>query len=477
MLAGCAQIFDLDDRAPSVIGTHVRREIRNDASHFPVVVEVPYETIEAIAVLDDGTRSTVHWESDGTFWFPVARWDQPYRLQITADGATAEYQHHSRFLRLGSRSVGRLDRATVPAGTALEYVVDDAPSNGVVTVATTGVWSETSAPVGANSSFTIDWIKTIPLSPPRGLIDAAQFDRAYWIHHDTFASPEGEAYWGLSRYREDDITLAAGQVTSVVGSSIPIDASSCVRIDLKNQTEATRLQNAGLGTAVFGAWSLRAVPAPAVNASGLGLASMAAPSDLRDVTFDVRFGNPFPGHQPLLVSRVSINRGVIAPGAATVAPLQCGTIRWTTPSLDDCATPTTTAGTVGVPGMATLDGNELATDRQLLPIDESREQLVLRWALATDGPVDHYVVSLVEALSSRGTTTLPVRATYVTVEPSVVIDPALFHPGKLYMFSIVARTGFPRSADGDLIEQVYPLEEAWVPTTTFFATRTVSVPR
>lgn len=91
------------------------RNAINDAAHVPTVIDVPYHSITASVKLADGSTPAVTIAADGTFSFPRAAVDQPYRLTLVTDGgAPVEYQLAAPHFELGGRVAGVIAYPSVP---------------------------------------------------------------------------------------------------------------------------------------------------------------------------------------------------------------------------------------------------------------------------------------------------------------------------------------------------------------------------
>ena len=149
----------------------------------------PPGTIAFAVTLDDGSKPPVAYGNDGTFSFPRAASDQPYRLVITADGSTSELQHTSSQLKLVSLVAGRPDRRPLAAATLQFSVPIAGVAQSSAYVESTGLWTQSfTGAVGPTVSF--DWrLAAAATGSVIGLLDAAHYDRVYVIEKANYVLP------------------------------------------------------------------------------------------------------------------------------------------------------------------------------------------------------------------------------------------------------------------------------------------------
>jgi hypothetical protein len=478
--SGCDLVF-LDRPAPPgidapitepsiVTGRYLRRTVVNDASYFPIAIDEPMTEGISRVTLEDGTRPELTMHPDGRFSFERGSPDQPYRLFA----GSLEYQLAASHLELVDPQWGRIDRDIAAPGTTLTYQVQGVSDViGKAYVQTTGLWTQTQTPA-LNTQFTIAWDQAGSLWGERGLLRADRHDRAYYTLHELVTSlPSASPHYAIVGYRIDEVTMTSSQDTLVTGTISYPPRDRCVRIAGAQKTEMDRMIAAGYGTVsdYTANWVVNAVPRLDVGpGGGLNTAYMtAAGASIVNTNEDVVVMNPFNGHALVVTTTVYLRKPVTGPGATSSHDLSQISQHWV-PATEGCTAPSTVGGVVAVPLSPSLDSRALVTDDTAISID--RTALVpLTWSL-TSGSVDRYVLILFELGASTeaetvGQTTLVARAGWVTVAPSVAIDPALLVTGKSYLFAVVAEVGFAGAAAGDFGTIGYPHGQAVIHTPSF----------
>lgn len=464
---GCDTSFGLDpvpDPLPyeNLVRIHSSsRVIANDSQRNPQSMGEPAPLELYPVVLDDGSEPSVVSTSTGEYAFARSHATQAYRLRYTgADGALVHIVHDVSDVTVVDLNLGRPDLVAPPLGTTLEVIVNGAPTTGIVRLDSTGVWTSTNC--SSRSNCITDWPTARSLSGPVGLLDAARFDRAVWVH---VADVSG--YDAIVAYRIEDVTMTAGGNTSRTFTYVAGTRDQCVRVRAARESEISREVAAGYGPiSTFSAnWSVSAVPTlDAPSGVGFNVAYSYGLTD--EVDRDVMFMNPYTGHTLLLGMAVSSSR-TIQVGAASPASIRNGTAHYALPSTS-CATPTTITAPTALPHTITLGSTPLASDDTTVAVGGAAS-LRLGWQVTGD-QVDHFQVSLFRLVEAAGETTLQSVARWYTLASEVAVDPAMFEPGHVYVIRVVGRLGFPDSKFGDFTRISYPYGLAHVFSSTFSVT-------
>ena len=465
-VAGCDVVFGLDhlepgqaarpDAAePRVHGRLWERYVTNGSDLSPLVLERTYPaTSVALSVtLDDGTDAPVTYHDDGTFELTRDRDDQPYRLVITVDGLPNEYQLDAPELAIPQIVAGRPDAA--PLGKSLlqfsyaPQVVDLKAAQ----VASTGVYSLTNT--GAYGPVvTMDWRTAAPTANARlGMLDASKNDRVYVLESrvDRISHPP-LAYQVITA-----VTSAA--VTQVVGQSIllpqptPVVHDDCATLNAPNASVASRLQTA-VGRSypyVGGDWYVFAAPAPEqLGVTAPVVLASAGQIPPVDSTVTASFHDPFPGW-PLLAQAGALG-GFDAQLPDTSTPLRFydAIRRYRTVPHDTaaCDLPAQDMpATIAIAGDFELAGSPLDVDGSVLALPDADVELT--WRAVAAGDVHYTSVLLEELIPVDGFTTSIARRWITTAGDRVLIERALFVPGKTYVIAVTFHTGRPNAATGD----------------------------
>jgi len=469
-LAGCDRVLGLHTLAPmpdgapdapplpfSVTGLYHQMYATNDSTGTPTVVDRYYATSEISmnVTLDDGTTPAVIYNADGTFSFGLETQGQSYRLRVVNDNGAVEYQLDLPEIELVTRAAGRPNRTPVMNPTTLSLSYGAAAGNFVVD--STGLWTHTGA--GNVASLTFNYANATSQSGALGLLDATtENDRVFF---DDFVGYPTTAptYSAIGAYAVAKATLVNGGNAAVAGTLMPLAASSCAHIVGADGVDYNRLVAASLVpyTSATSDWYVFAVPSPTMTGTQGALpVAVEGYNPPVDLNVAPTFGNPFPGTQLLASEGVGGTR-TVSPTGQTPFPIADGT-RTFAPITGTCpAASTILEATLGLPGGPAIDGNALTSDGQVVTIDP-RTPLALTWSLRAPGPVDYYTVTVSQVMSP-GLVTLE---TIVTLQPSAVLDPALFIDGHDYMLGLGTHVGVPNFASGDTKTLTYPAQTASV---------------
>jgi len=453
-LGGCTQILGLDEPT-AVTGRYATRAIRNGTDKLPVLETVPRELDIAMLRLDGELPRPVDLDASGRLAFILGNAGDPYRIAMTRDGTTLEYQLAAPALDLTPPSFGRSDRAKVPMSTGIGYEITGTVTSQYSMVATTGVWaSGDRGNTGTNTNFVVDWTSANPLSNPIGMIDFGLGDRTYMLIFDRNAGTT-QTHIIIKQYREDDVKLTAGVVTSFMGPVMNISPTDCAHVKVPLLAENTRLMATGLPAAIQKTWDVLALPAPVLGPEGLLVARANTANLTADPDVMSMIANPFPGHTLGVRMVVVADFDIAYPGASAIKMPVQSTHVVAPPSA--CSSPTAFTKFVGVPDDFKLAG----TAPGMVTLDRSRDP-VLSWSMKM-GTADRYTIAIREVLGvpdgAGGTTTDlgPLAPTvYITTDKSATIDLARLVMGKSYVFVVIAEEGFPDIAKGDLYASSLP---------------------
>lgn len=448
-----------DSSTRVVTGRGVVRDVINTATRSPVVVEdVSPQSLEVIRLDGIDGAEPVAVAADGTFQFEATG---PWRASVAFDGGAAvEYQLAGDRLDLAQPIAGRYERAAVPAGTTLNVSVTGAPGGGTAMVATTGLWTQTFRSGGSNGNFTIDWTNAGTLSGAASLLDAAKYDRVYYATVE--AAGSSPQYQTLTSSCTSDITMTGGSANPLTCGAMPLALDRCVHLVAHEAAETTRIGNASVGTPALpnysAYWIAFAMPAPTLGPVGaLWLAyHIPAPSTTQpaDVDREIKFGNPYPGHDIGAVM-VAQKYRTFALGTAAATTLGAVTVHYVKAQAD-CTTPTEIPQSVEIPTVASIDGIRLGNDAMSLGLDRTRLHTIT-FDIAAPGDADYYSVRLIEVgVSAANATTLTIRRVYITTERKVLLDPDLLEVGKTYVIDTEAVVAHPDATSGDFRTWGFP---------------------
>jgi hypothetical protein len=444
-LAGCNQIFGLDETVPSqdrgmVTGVYKLRWAENDLAGAATVrdgVHAPGE-LTAEVELDDGTRRDVTIRGDGTFSFPTATPGQAYSLSVRSGYGHNTFQLDATDLVLVDRIAARRDRQLVPPNTELVYEVADRPLptlTGREEIMTTGIW--TRAQVTNDIPIRYSWGSAVAQSQPLGLLDGARNDDAYYVFID-----RATTYNRIMSAARARATLVGGQSTTVMGTAMNVAPTLCTRIDVGSRQERDRLyglfSNASSALAL---WTIHATPSAELGFTAtLPLAFSLSSDDAADVTASIDYGNPFPGGARILDLALVVTRSEGDFSAVTVH----------VPVAADCATTTTIApGVVAVPTAIEIAGSVLGKKDQFVTIDRGAP-VPMTWQVSADGTHQDAVVKLFELVDTVGV----LKQTIYTAGTQALLDPRNLEMGRKYFVHVQLRSGIPGAANGhyDVVE-------------------------
>jgi len=478
-LAGCDRVLGLHQLAPppdgppdappppfAVSGLYHQMYATNDPTGSPIAIDRRYAASEISmnVTLDDGTTPIVTYNADGTFAFGLATQGQSYRLRVVDDLGAVEYQLALPEIELVTRAAGRPNRTPVTNPTTLAINYGAATGNFVVD--STGLWTHTGA--GSTATVSFNYAAAVSESGALGLLDAtAENDRVFFDDFVGYPTP-APTYSAIGAYAVAKVTAVNGGSVPVDGTLAPLPQNLCSHIVADDGADYTRLAVASLVqyTTAGADWYVFAVPSQTetgtAGALPIAVEGYVTPTD---VNVQPTFGNPFPGTE-LLASEGAAGGRTVSPTGQTAFTVYDGTRTYApiAASGNCAANSAVLEATLGMPGGPAIDGTPLTADGQIVTIDP-RTPLALTWSLRAGGPVDYYSVAVAEVTSPTTAT----QETIVTLQPSAVLDPALFQDGHDYMLQLSTHVGVPNFASGDTKTLAYPAQVATVWSVPFRA--------
>jgi hypothetical protein len=418
--------------------------------------------------LDDGSTVPIDYRDNGTFSFPISRAGQPYRMLVTADGSTIEYQHTASQLELASLLAGRPNRRPLSYA-QLTFGFDAAPPGGLATstafLASTGLWTYTNTATYGPVAF--DWRLASFVTPAvAGMLDADEHDRIYTIEYGSTTVAGGPAYSLYSKVGMSEVTLAAN--TSVpLATPIPVGPASCIHVQTGSATARARVMAALPRTAsttqtTEADWVVFAAPAPD-QLSVVGLIPIAQVGYMPAMDLDIMpvFYNPYPA--PLIVEAGAFEFFDLAlPGATPVQVVNSLRRYMPVESMAAASCPSATLAdahpTIGIPGTPTIGGIALDQDDQSVQLD-LKHDVPVTWQIVDPGPIDFTTVFLERLENVNGTTVVTTVRPIDVVGQSAVLDPSLLEPGQTYAILLSGVIGRPMAAIGDYATVSSTLEQ------------------
>jgi len=364
-------------------------------------------------------------------------------------------QHFAPHLELAPDLAGRVDRAELTKQTTLAFAQTPALS-GQVTVASTGVWTETITGASGSSS-SINWLMARSLSGKLGLLDANKFDRVYYL---LFGPVLG--YSAITAYASYDVTLventqltASGTLTSVTNRNL------CVNVAHQGMTEIDRMKMVHPSTTAGAhSWQLQAVPGRDITPNfGFMLAVGTAMTPTNAATA-MRYINPYPGTTVLASQYVSgkVSIGYMT-NSGTDFLLDAFVALPADPTDASCATEALLHTTAALQGDITVAGTAVDAADKPITLPANAPNIIVTWTAKVAGPAHDYTVLLHE-LSDDGVggTTRESRGVFDTSEPRVMIPASLLQSGHEYVLQFWTLLGYPNAAAGDYTTLTYPFE-------------------
>lgn len=451
VLASCRDILSLDDVPPPMPGSEVTgryrlRALANSADYKPIVTDYPVQAFEANATLEDGSVVPIALAPDGTFAFNTIATDDGYRLRFVTTRGTFEFQHSARHLELVQPG-WPLDSQTVDDNTTITYALNDPPPSGaaVPLLRSTGSWTQAQGTQVTPSSYSFDW--------PRGFprLREENFDRLFFTFDDNVTSGT-TTYRAIVRYRFDDVTLLNGQVNAVSSDLqrvglMSLQRTRCIRVRADAATMLARLSGVYEGiTSQTAAWYVADVADPSLGFFATQALAYATITD--NFEGDIDYGDPFPGVNAYLVQTV-LTRPLRLGAASLTAYF--GTRAYDMPANGGCGTPAPTPPTIALPRSVRIAQTELQNE-PTVTIDRSGP-IRLDWTIGSQGAVDLWRIALIEVSASLE---FGKQINFVSVEPSLLLDPRDLVAGKSYVVQVTAVIGFSGASDGELATRTYP---------------------
>ncbi|MFN0247679.1 MAG: hypothetical protein ACKV2T_12405, partial [Kofleriaceae bacterium] len=405
------------------------------------VVETSSPDVTASVVLANGARPEVVREGDD-FHFAWTR-GMTYHLTFErADRAPLTYVMNTEELRHVQRELTR-DGTTPDVGSRLDVSMTNVgPTPRFIALATTGVWSFwTSVAMG---TWSLDW--TAPdffLSGRPRLLEPR--DNAYCLEFDGVVDDvSGLAYNALKRSAKISVGMSNGEPLAAGCVLEDRVLEKCVQMVVDRTAELARMDQvipASFGPPNFATFVV-AVPEPSFGPwLGPWLAQQAGNGPPTPFTGQVHYTNPFSGHNEAVRTGISRVRSVTAKGSGMPTVLAPGARQFYA-ATQNCGTATAIAS-VAIPSPPAFGGAFVVNDGELQlsrtrPIDVS-------WELRADGPVDYYVVQLLELVADAETNAsrLVERHAWVTRMQEMMIPRETFEPDREYIVGITTTYGWP----------------------------------
>jgi hypothetical protein len=456
LLPACDVVIALDEHPPEVSVSYEVREVRNNLDGIPAPNPIADPRFFDV-VLADGTVPSLVTGRDGTLTFAREQETDIYRLGVHLPGDNVvEYQLATPSLLIVEGVIGRYDRSA-PAQLDVVQAVPNAPANTITYLVTTGLWTETPHTAGAlgatNMSFRFPWPGARKKFGLAGVLASASGDRAYATTSSfKLATRTSAAYFALTHACENTFNTFGVLFEASVACSVAPVAGGCVHLKTSFTGELARI-----GSVLppiphpskSSGWFVGAAPAPEIAphvtldlASRFAFTAAETPATESDDEFT--YGNPFPGHTPVVMLSTFHERPFTHPVATSHMNFASGARYWSVPA-PTCDTPEPAPALVALPHAIAIDGALLDADGRIV---EPGRALSVTWS-DTEGSVDFYRVVLHEAIELFTFTTRVPRRTYVVTRREVVVDPSLLQSGKIYVLEVEAHAGAPGVRNGE----------------------------
>jgi hypothetical protein len=446
--AGCSQWFDLDSPVlhdassggSTVTGRFVLEYPRNNEQYEAVVAEYLPTLTSVEARLANGTSLPVSSTAGNTYEFTTPVAGEPYTVRFIGNEMVPfELQHHASNFEVELYSSVRPKETVAGAGTELLYEITDMlPPGSSLAVFSTGQWMMAPASQEMSNEYRVKWATASATASPPMLLKSSQFDRAYLV-----VLTVSNGLQSVERYRVDDVEMTSGTVHRIMGPTMPVLRTSCMRVELPMGAEANRQATVGLADpAPIGVWYMHSVPREdvVVNPAPL-IGSVGLPLPL-DYAADVAYGNPYPGIPVLQMAVVRQRKVSLANG---VIDIPVGT-SYLMAAQPNCTMPTTIVPDIAIPMAMVFGGHALSIDGAEVTLDLTKPA-ELTWQRRGNGRSDRAFVFLQEVTPSQTLTTVMM---FATVDNRVRVDPSLLKPGGTYLFQVIEQTGFTGAASGDM---------------------------
>jgi hypothetical protein len=443
--------------APQVSGQLIELVEDNDASLQPEthIVSLLPPRVTMSARLDDGStvQPTV---VEGLFAFPLAHAGQRYQLAVSIDGDRPTiFDSTSPTLVVGTGSIGRVDRVPITKPTTVSVTIGNFSfaTGDFVLFDSTGVWMQqgmSSSSTSNPATFTVD------LSNPNGWFDgkpslfsAAEHDQAMFVEWRVTPPTLATVVASLPL----SITTVDGSAQSVSGN-VSSNNTVCLGVTAPRDQDMNRLLTA-LPDGYTTFTDLFFIESPMGPGFGPGgsrelVSDVQTSSTSLATTFNapVNFQNAFGASHVLIEMAIGLAR----PIGGTLASIGTSTFI-DVPLGAGCPAASVPAAMSAIPANATVAGTKLDVDTTLHL--DATAPVPVTWDVAAPGPVEEYVVQLVEV-----TNPLKVIAQVVTTGTDTTLDRSLLVDGHTYAIVVIAQTGLPNIAAGDFVTTSFPFARA-----------------
>jgi hypothetical protein len=355
-----------------------------------------------------------------------------------------EIESSAATLAVPDTRYGRPDAVVAGAGSMLELDNIPVTTAGPI-LATTGGWSSRAVPMPVVGTSTLDWTGG-------QLLDGTRGDRIFLVDQASFGT-----YTGVTQAMSAAPTMIAGTTTKVDASALaPVPLSACKHMAIDPTVIARGMRSDYPTPRSY--WQLFAEPLPQ-----LGLSS-ALPIAIGSVEVDAYYPTVYPGLTTIAAAVSQAVRPVSDPNpSGTQVSAAVG--REVVVADDGACSAPDFATQIGVPGTISIQGVSLGGDHATVTAAPGTRRIAVTWDMLVAGPVDDYVVQLVEL--PAGTGPVAIRRVVTTTDPQIVLDPALFDAGREYYILVTALLGIPDAGAGDFTTFASFEEFAWVSSPTF----------
>jgi hypothetical protein len=445
--------------SPHVAGHLEEMVVTSTAAGTPLISSRIYAASEiqlAVTLADGSTPALSYDEQTGDFGFPLASAGQAYRLVITgSDSGTVEYQLAAPNPRIDFQMFSRLDRVPVTLQTTVRFQYG--ALTGSALIDSIGNWTQSNPGQNNTGTFDFDWRKASPFTGTVGLLEAAKFDRLYYIELNVVNPGTPSAYNLVAQYSSSSVTLVDGQLTTITAALTAPGQNRCGHIIAARNQALTRLLAAQPRSYVAtGAdWEITAVPALTLGITGflIALGNENAPGT--DVDVQAGFFNPFAGTEHVASVGAGANFNVQLPGTTTPLTIGVGSRQYM--PLDTSGTCFSNVAqlqlTIAMPQVISVGGTALTADNT--PVGLGPDDVAVTWT-STPGPVDYALVNVFEVQKQGSATATATRYMLLTATPGAATVPrSVFESGKTYIIEVSNKLGLDIAA-GDLETQHYP---------------------
>jgi hypothetical protein len=468
-LAGCAQIFDLDET--SGIETRTGASFTYTRTLIGTKVDSePFDLTDVVAtylVEDDKTaggfgKVVATLSGPGQWQAEISRDAQPQLVFTTADNVIRHFALPNRAIAAVATALGKLASVPAPTGAALDFNVTLAAPFAAghgLSWTSVGTWT------GVNyAAAALPAVGATVFNPGSALYPATARkmtteDALLFLHYN------GRQLIGQFTATPFEQTAAATVITGRL-LAVPLDRSLSISLD--TTAPATRLAGAkpALNPPVLN-WNIAAAPGGFAGLANGPVLHAGTPTVSTGVVPVVAaYGNPFAVRDwaSTFTWSATATRAYTPPGFAAVT-LTGRLLMLLAPPSDSRALDFPSC----LPTAISIGTAALVTDGLTVTIDRTRPVAVT--FIADNQEADLYGLNIIEVVNAAGPparSTLTTRLISTSLKPTWSLPNDVFAAGKMYTLRVTCtKGGFPRLSEGDLVSRELPTAQGFLDSGVF----------